>query len=233
MDVLHAEIEMMRKKECSENGKKAIFKLTCLARDETRRGQAENKIEWSNCTLFTTVRSLNSSPYSVSLNDSNKPHCHIDFLPTEIKDVYKAIFKVMKCGEKCVCDPRCVVHSTFDVPVWGGRDILRLTRAGDKGFYICQVNFRSIKKKIKDAGFHEKMVPKHPDASIYVPASHVFLFRRILLLTNNCVKLQWEVLSQQHATFKLVSKLSSFSSYNREKYYWLVMNTFFNLEINP
>ena len=91
-----------------------------------------------------------------------------------------------------------------------------------------------LKKRIK-------LFPVGPDfflfsnpilTGLFVPASYAKIIRHILLITNKVVKLQWEVLTQQHATFAFINKVSSFSSYNREQYYWLVMNTFFGLEIN-
>ena len=232
----HLETEMTRRRQCRKDGRKRTLRSTSLARLKTRTGEAECKIEYPDYCVHTWLTTYNSAPYSVILNESCMENLRIDFQATDIEAVYRGISRVSKCAEICICVPHCEpLVSVFDVPVWGGRDTLRFTKTQkdgvDSGFKIGQVNYRRNEKVLKGAGI-EKLNPMIRIDALFVPAACANIFRQLLLLTNNAIQMHYEVRAQQYATFEYVARqLRQIPSYTREEYYWLVMNTFFGLEI--
>ena len=68
--------------------------------------------------------------------------------------------------------------------------------------------------------------------AIFVPTSSVESFQAMLMKTKDTLQLQYEVLSQQYATFEIVArKMKDLPTHSKEDYYWSVMNTFYGLQV--
>ena len=100
------------------------------------------------------------------------------------------------------------------------------------GFCLCQVNKKMNRRTLLKSGIDTKIFKSIPVQSTFVSTSNIAKFRYMLMQTEDTLQLQWEVLSQQYATFEIVArKLKDLTTYSKEEYYWTVMNTFYGLQI--
>ena len=194
---LYLEIEKQRRKNCESNEKSELFKMTswCVSSDMQSVGQGgssrEHTIRNVRCPVFCTIRSYNTTPYSVVLSEGTEPDASIDFQPHELIGLLTAIKKLIRNNTE--------ENLSVDMPVWAGRDTVRITRhledycdeGCDCAFYgiaIAQMNFKINRKRIRDAGFSEKLIPTISVESLYI--SHENVNRLIHLMEKTSAVLQ-------------------------------------------
>ena len=99
--------------------------------------------------------------------------------------------------------------------MWGGRDTLRITRHVEEdsedpcdylGIAIAQINYKVNRKRVRDSGFNEKLIPIIPIDSLFISHTNVPRFAHLIAKTNAVMQLQWEIRAQHYATFQIVTK---------------------------
>ena len=239
---LYLEIEKQRRKNCESNGKTELFKMTswCASSEVKSGGEGaicrKHSIMSPRCPIYCTIQSCNSTPYSVVISDNTNPNVSIDFQPGELIALLTIIKKIFKKNTE--------EDLTVDVPVWGGRDTLRITRNLEDycdegcecpyyGIAMGQINFKINRKRIRDVGYNEKIIPTVAVESLYISHENVNRFIYIMEKTSAVLQLQWEIRAQNFATFRMVSKkINENPKYTKEEYYWFVMDSFFSLDVS-
>ena len=224
------ELEKRRRKECELNGKKSLFKVSCFSKDESGGGNARSALVHPKCDIYTSIQCFNTSPYSVFLW-SKKSSFHANFQPSDLYDVIQSIKHSLNYN----------YPDKIDVPVWGGREIIRTTRVPDtktpfiSGVRISVINSSLLKKRASDLGIKEHLLanlPLEDGDSIEVTSSVVKHLLHLLLKTNEAVQLLYEIHAQHFATFQIASrKVAENPGYTKEEYYWYVMDAFYALDV--
>ena len=213
--------------------------MSSLAIDERSSGTAQCALLHPKCALYVSFQCYNTSPYSVYLGSRQSPTTRIDFQPADLYSVMVGITKALKPNE----------NSNFpeyvDVPVWGGKERLYITRLVDTeapsqgpedylGIRISQLNPRLIKKRASDLGIGEHLLPVLPLAGEGIFISYIDVGRvmHLLVKANEAVQLQYEIQAQHYATFQIASrKANENPGYIKEDYYWYVLEAFYALEV--
>ena len=224
------ELEKRRRKECELNGKKHLFKVSSFSKDESGGGNAMSALVYPKCDIYASIQCFNTSPYSVSLWSKKKTSFYANF---QTSDLYAVIQSIKQSQDYNY-------PAKIDVPLWGGREIIRFTRVANKekalisGVRISVINSSLVKKRASDLGIKEHLLTKLPldGVSIEVSSSAVKPLLYLLLKTNRAVRLQYEIHAQHFATFQIASrKVAENPGYTKEEYYWYVMDAFYALDV--
>ena len=193
---LYLEIEKQRRKNCESNEKSELWKMTswCASGNMQAVGQCgstrEHTILNVRCPVFCTIRSYNSTPYSVVLSDGIESHASIDFQPHELIGLLTSIKKLIRNNTEG--------NLSADMYVWGGRDTVRVTRRLEDyceegcecalyGIAIGQINFNINRKRFRDVGLSDKLIPISNVESLYI--SHESVNRLIHIMEKTCAVL--------------------------------------------
>ena len=231
----HLECEKDRKMGNRQAELKQLFKYSCLLEPKTRRGSVKCEIvTGDNYVLSCWISSYNCHPTTISIYNRENTNICLDFQPQDLQSMLRAIGNVVLCKPGCRC-PQLPQFNFVDVPVWGGRFIMRFSKAMKDdvqiGFNLCQVNRRSLAKSVANPQIFKGIAAR----STFISKRNIKKFRHMLILSAETIQLQYEVLSQQYATFEIADRKMKALTYSEETYkeiyYWTVMNTFYGLEI--
>ena len=90
------ELERWRTNECELNGKKYLYKVSSLVKDENSGGTATCSLIHPRCPLYASIQCYSTTPYSVYLGSKRSPTIRIDFQPSDLYSVICSITKVVK-----------------------------------------------------------------------------------------------------------------------------------------
>ena len=215
----------------------------CVEADHLERGgRTEWNLQYMGISQFTTVENYNLTPYNVVISDQVKASVKIDLLPTDLYALLFALNFVFYRNRGC---KEYMPH--VDIPVWGGRDILRLKRvlpvgraespSDYLGVYITVLSSASVKKHLKLSGITKILgnkLPAEATEGIFIPHCNVPKFAGLIVRTFDAIYLNAEINAQYHATLQVVArKITENPNFTREEYYWNVLDSFFGLDVSP
>ena len=71
--------------------KKALFKVSCLSKDECDNGAASFYLVHPKCDIYVSIQCFNTTPYSVYLWSKQSSNDRIDFPPSDLYAVIQSI----------------------------------------------------------------------------------------------------------------------------------------------
>ena len=237
------ELEKRRRQECNYNGKQYLYKVSSLETDVRSSGTAQCALLHPRCAIYVSFQCYVTTPYSIYIGLKDCPATRIDFQPCDLYSVMLGIVKLLKP------DKNSNYSEYTEVPVWGGKERLIITRVVDTdelpldpktyvGIRISQVNPRLIKERANNLGISVYSLLNALPASTLAEKSIMFSFadegRVMHLLTkaNEALQLQYEIQSQHYATFQIASRKAKQNPVcTREDYYWYVLGAFYSLEV--
>ena len=232
---IYCELESGRRRESAE--KTWLLNIINDADHLERGGQTVWTLKFFDISHFTLVENYNLTPYNVVLCDQKKPTVKIDLLPTDLSALLYTLSFIF------TRDKNNKYISHVDVPVWGGRDVLRIHRvlpivpessSDYLGVYIKVLSSTSMKKHLKLSGISKILGQKLPTEGIFIPQSYVSRFAGLIVRTFDAIYLNAEINSQYHATLQVVArKIEENPNFTREDYYWSVLDSFFGLDVPP
>ena len=235
---IYCELEMYRRKDNLD--KSPILRLINNADLLENGGRTEWIIRFMELPQFMIVENINLSPYNIVLYSVDSPTVKIDLLPTDLYSLLYSLRFVFAKNKNKEYIPY------VDLPVWGGRDVLRLSRVLPEkpppvspsdylGIYIKVLSSSSVKKRLKLSGIAKILGNKIPDAEpqgIFIRQRTVTRFAALIVRTFDAIHLNAEINSQYHATLQVAArKIELNPNFTREEFYWCVLDSFFGLEI--
>ena len=232
---LYLEIEKHRRRNFFRNGKKDLVQTTAYANCERTRGQSTITVRYPRCPVYCEVNSSAGSLYSVHLVEEGRgKDVRLEFRHSELFLIIEALSHLLPIN---IEEPEMGI----DVPVWGGRDLIRICVVIKKrpngdfefiGLALTQVNLSENRRRVRSVGFSEKTIPVIPVDGLLVSSTNVRSFMHLLRKANESINLHWEIAAQQYATFKMAAKRTCLNPlYTKEDYYWYVMEAFYSLEV--
>ena len=241
-------MENDRKKSSKNNGDREIFYESCLRCSKTRTGESMAKIQYNSERYSAIINSLDGVPYSITFNDTNSKFSKVTIFPTEIIKLFKCISAVFGNTTECMCfdsppedeDLRnCVSHET-EVDFWQGGNITSTmqisssirVRVSCNTFQIAQIHYHKNNQIVKTLGLPIQVVPMNKPHFCDIITMHRHYIRSfcfLLLKTNRVLRLQWEILAQQHAVASYVKNVLKPHIYSRQELYYAVLEAFYGL----
>ena len=213
---VHLEIERSRKKECSSNGKKQLFKNTpFLVREMRHSPNASINIDLDpEYFLLCSITSLYGHPTSINISTKGAGAVTLCIYPADLLGLTLA--------------STFPTHS-IDVPVRQGASIINvekvfeptgLNRQSHIGFRLKQFNLNLVTQ-----------IPRAP-VCMFIPIAEHANFQSMLARADQTIALQHEILSQNFATSELVTRKTRYMpNPSRELLYYTWLNTFFGLDV--
>ena len=215
---IHLEIERSRKKECSVNGKKVLFKNTpFLVRELRHSPNACINIDLEpDYSLVCSITSLYGHPTYINISTKGAAPVNFCIYPADLHALYLA-----------TTSP---THS-INVPVRQGVSYINV----EKVFEPTGLGWQShIGFRMKQ--WNTNLVTRIPTAPVcmFIPISEHASFQSMLSRVDQTIALQHEILSQNFATAELVArKTRHMVQPSRELLYYTWLNTFYGLEVPP
>ena len=235
---IYCELEMYRRRDNAD--KSPLLRMINDADLVEKNGITEWFIRFLDLPQYMIVENYNLSPYNVVLYDVDTPSAKIDLLPTDLYSLLYSLRFVFAVNKNKEYIPY------VDLPVWGGRDILRLSRVLPEtpppvspsdylGVYIKVLSTSSVKKRLKLSGIGKVLGNKIPGTDghgIFIRQRAVTRFAALIVRTYDAIHLNAEINSQYHATLQVTArKIELMPNFTREDYYWCVLDSFFGLDV--
>ena len=235
---IYCELEMYRRRDNAD--KSPLLRMINDADLVEKSGITEWFIRFLDLPQYMIVENYNLSPYNVVLYDVDTPSAKIDLLPTDLYSLLYSLRFVFAVNKNKEYIPY------VDLPVWGGRDILRLSRVLPEnpppvspsdylGVYIKVLSTSSVKKRLKLSGIAKILGNKIPGTDghgIFIRQRAVTRFAALIVRTYDAIHLNAEINSQYHATLQVTArKIEQMPDFTREDYYWCVLDSFFGLDV--
>ena len=232
---LYLENEKHRRRNFFRNGLKDLVKTTPYGNSERTCGQSTITVRFPRCPIYCEVNSSAGSLYSLHLVEEGRgKDVRLEFRHSELFLIIEALSRLLPIN---IEEPEMGI----DVPVWGGRDLIRICVVIKKrpngdfefiGLALTQVNLSESRRRVRSVGFSEKTIPVIPVEGLRVSSTNVRSFMYLLQRANESINLHWEIAAQQYATFKMAAKRTRLNpSYTKEDYYWYVIEAFYSLEV--
>lgn len=235
---IYCELESSRRRENTD--KASLLRIINVADHLERGGRTEWNLQFMGISQLTTVENYNLTPYNVVLSDHAKPCVKIHLLPS---DLYAFLFALNFLFYRNRGSNEYMPH--VDIPVWGGRDVLRLKRvvpigtsktsSDYLGVYISVLSSASVKKHLKLSGISKILgnkLPAEATEGIFISHNNVPKFAGLIVRTFDAIYLNAEINAQYHATFQVVArKITENPNFTREEYYWCVLDCFYGLDV--